>query len=488
MKYSSILEAVWSRALETPDKLCVADAVCELTYAQYQDRIRRYAAVLEAKGIRAGQCLVVECQQRADYTAMELAIQYIGAIFVPMENKCAPEKLVAIAKRCEAHLLVTIKALSSEEVPCITYAQIAEAAAGVAPAEHSLPEGNRVSEILFSTGTTGKEKGIVISHQNDVAVAENIAYGAGFTEETIEMIPSPLNHSHGLRSYYANMISGSTVILLDSVMDLKRLFANMDRYKVNAMDLVPAALAVIFKLSGRKLGEYKDQLKFLEFGSAAMMASDKELLLELFPGMPLYNFYGSTESGRAVVYNFNNGVNKKGCIGKPTHNTTVIMLDPETRKPIESSASHTGLLASAGPMNMIGYYKDQAETDSVLHDGYVYSNDEAYFDEDGEIILLGRLGDVINVGGNKVSPEEIENIAKQFPGVADCGCVPVKDPIMGAAPKLVLQLEPGTELDSKAIKSFIASKVEPYKVPKVIETIDQIPRTFNGKLIRRKLY
>ena len=123
----------------------------------------------------------------------------------------------------------------------------------------------------------------------------------------------------------------------------------------------------------------------------------------------------------------------------------------------------------------------------MLIDGAVYSNDIAYFDADGDIILLGRKGDVINVGGNKVAPEEIENVAKKIPGIADCGVVPAEDPHRGSVPKIFVQMAKGAEFDPIFIRSQLAASLEPYKVPVYIEQIALIPRSFNGKLLRKKL-
>ena len=193
-----------------------------------------------------------------------------------------------------------------------------------------------------------------------------------------------------------------------------------------------------------------------------------------------------TESGCICIYDFNNGVDKPNCIGKPTHNVKITIVD-EDKNPITSSADNTGLLSSFGPMNTPGYWKDEEETRKALQNGTIYSNDEAYIDEDGDIILLGRKGDVINVGGNKVSPDEIEDPVKKMDGVEDCGCIGISDPLKGNTPKLFVQMKKGCAFDSTAIRAYIAGELEPYKVPSVIEEIDLIPRSFNGKLLRRAL-
>ena len=484
--FQSVVEAVYSHASVKPAKLCLADDVRKVTYEEYKNEIGRHAALFRTLGLGDGDTVVIEACQTIEYLAMELALQLIGAIFVPVEHNCAPDKIRAFAQRAEAKLVITVK---EGDFGCdgLTFAQVADRIESIAPFEPSVfPESSHISEILFSTGTTGKEKGITLTHSNDIALAENVMYGVEMEKDNVEMIPSPMNHSHGLRRYYANMVNGSTVVLLGSVMNIRKFFQNLDDYGVNSMDLVPTALSVVLKLSKDKLGEYANRLRYIQLGAAPMMEADQIKICQLLPNTRLYNFYGSTESGCIVIYNFNRPDAKKHCIGKPAHNANIVIVDDD-RNPIQSDKDNSGLLSSLGSMNMLGYWKDEEETAKVLIGGAVYSNDVAYFDEDGDIILLGRRGDVINVGGNKVSPEEIENAAKKMEGIADCGVVPVADPYKGSVPKIFVQMDAGVSFDPIAIRKFLAANLEPYKVPAFIEQIEKIPRSYNGKLLRKDL-
>lgn len=484
--FSSILEAIFYHSGHQPDKLCLADDSGNVTYSQYWKQILQTAGYLQSIGIKRGDRVVAEACQTVQYLALQQALQLLGAVFVPAEHNCAAQKLQTLADRAEAVTVVTCKA-GSYTVRNHTYEALAAGCQSAQPcAVPAFPEAEDICEILFSTGTTGREKGIVLTHKNNVALAENVIYGVQMEKDNVELIPSPMNHSHGLRRYYANMYNGSSVVLLGSVMNIRQLFSDMDSYGVNSIDLVPTALSVVLKLSKDKLSEYRDRLRYIQFGAAPMMDADKKRIMELLPHTRLYNFYGSTESGCISIYDFNDGKDKKSCVGKPTRNAHIFIVD-EQGKEIVSSEDSTGLLASRGGMNMRGYWQDAEETARVLRDGAVYSNDVAYFDEDGDIILLGRKGDVINVGGNKVSPEEIENAAKKMPGIADCGVIPVEDPCKGSVPKLFVQMAPGTAFDAVGIRSFLAASLEPYKVPVYIEKIDRIPRSFNGKLLRKEL-
>ncbi|MBE6887559.1 MAG: acyl--CoA ligase [Ruminococcaceae bacterium] len=485
--FNSITEAVFHYEKLQPQKLCLADDTSSVTYSEYGEKIRKYAGVFASCGIARGDTVVVEASQTIEYLAMELALQLIGAVFVPVEHNCAAEKIRSFADRADAKAVITVKE-DEYSVPLVfTYASLLEKyQTSQQYMPEKLPLKSDISEILFSTGTTGKEKGIVITHGNNIALAENVMYGVEMEKDNVEMIPSPMNHSHGLRRYYANMYNGCTVVLLGSAMNVRLFFANIDKYGVNSMDLVPTALSVILKLSKDKFAEYADRIRYIQFGAAPMMEADSARICSLLPDTRLYNFYGSTESGCICIYNFNRPDSKKHCIGKPAHNAKIVIVD-DNRSEIVSHKDNTGLLASYGGMNMSGYWKDEEETAKVLIDGAVYSNDVAYFDQDGDIILLGRKGDVINVGGNKVSPEEIENAVKKIEGVADCGVIPVADPMKGQVPKLFVEMSQGHSFDAAKIRNWIAANMEPYKVPAVIVEIDKIPRSYNGKLLRKEL-
>ena len=485
--FSSVVQAVFSHAETKKDKICLADERGQVTYGEYKTLILNIATELKCLGINKGDKVVIEASQTVDFLALALAVQLIGAVFVPVERNCAWDKTLRIAGTAEAVLVLSLKEHEDGDIRHFTVASVVASAREKAQTfSYEFSDRDTICELLFSTGTTGKEKGIAITNGNNIALAENVMYGVEMKEDNVEMIPSPLNHSHGLRRYYANMVKGATVVLATGVMNVIGFFGLMDKYGVNSMDLVPTALTVLLKLSKGKFAEYKDVMRYIQFGSAPLSDIDKEIIRTLLPDTHLYNFYGSTESGCICIYDFNDGKDKPKCIGKPTHNARIIIVD-EDRNEIEATENNTGLLASFGGMNMKGYWKDEEETAKVMFDGGIYSNDESYFDEDGDIILLGRKGDVINVGGNKVSPDEIEDVVKKLDSVEDCGCIGIPDALKGNTPKLFVQMKKGCAFDSAAVRSHIASELEPYKVPSVIVEIESIPRSFNGKLLRRAL-
>ena len=487
MYYSSIVENIARHVAGKGDKLCMTDGKSTLTYSEAWKTICGMADRLTSLGVKKGDCVVMECNQSVDYLICYFAIQKIGAINVPLEKNAALTRVQEISADTDAVLHISNKQIDELEVPHFDIREACKEQLDVNVDEVSFPAREDVAEILFSTGTTGKSKGIVLTHKNDVAIAENVICGTKMKADNVEIIPMPMSHSHGLRRMYGNMVNGSSVVLIDGVTFLKKMFNLMDEFKVTSMDLSPSMLSIIFKLSQDKLGEYADVLDYVQLGSAPLGEEDKIHLSRILPNTRLYNFYGSTEAGCSCLMDFNEMAGKPGCIGKPAVNAVFKVVD-ENRNTIESSAENLGFLASAGDINMLEYFKAPELTkDAMGEDGYIYTKDLGYIDEEGLVFMLGRKDDVINYGGVKISPEEIESVVMTNPVVHDCALIPIKDELTGQAPKLFISIEEGCEYDAKEFRAFLAKEIDANKQPKIVEIIDEIPRTFNGKIIRKDL-
>ena len=483
---NSIVEAVALHAQEHPDKFCAADGRYEFTYREFWKHIYGYARQLEEMGISKGDYVVVRNSQNTVTLITGLAIQLVGAIFVPLEKNVADQRILEIIDTVDAKLYIAAK---KTEVPCAfeRITQVVKCCVDVPDEGYfTFPESSDIAEVLFTTGTTGKSKGIVLKHKNVVAVAENVIDGVEMKKDNVELIPVPLSHSHGLRRYYANMLNGSSVVIMGSVVFTQEIFDAVEKYGVTAMDLVPAALASILKLSEDQIGDYKEQIDYVQLGSAPIPNQDKETLRRLLPNSRLYNFYGTTESGCSCIIDFNRYPEKKNCIGRPTCNADFAFFNENGEK-IDATLENPGFLSCKGDMNMVGYYQDEALSQSILHQGYIRTEDLAYIDEDGMICLLGRQSDVIVTGGNKIAPSEIEDAAGRIDSVEECACVPVKSELLGQEPKLYVVMKEGYSFDAEKIYQFLKESLENYKVPKIIVEIEKLPRTYNGKILKREL-
>ncbi|MBQ4531136.1 MAG: acyl--CoA ligase [Lachnospiraceae bacterium] len=483
--FRSIVEAVAYYGEKNPEKLCIADEIEALSYQEVRDRIGQIAEKFQAMGIRKEDKVAMECTQDARFLICGLACQLIGAVFVPLEKNVSKERVQDIIEVtepkcfiCKGNYEVKVTILKEEEFFDFQNTSVKEWS--------EFPEAEAVAEILYSTGTTGKAKGIVITNQNNVAVAENIIFGTEMAKDNVELVPMPMSHSHALRTCYANMLNGSAVVVIDGVMRVKKVFELIDKYQVNAFDLSPSGANVLMKLAKKQLQNYCNRVRFIEIGSAVLEEGLKEELCQVFKESRLYNFYGSTEAGRTCILDFNREKGRPGCIGKPTKNARFIVTDQD-RNEIQSNRNNPGLLAIAGTMNMKEYLKAPELTQQTMQQGFIYTSDLGYIDEEGFVYVLGRMDDVINYNGIKIAPEEIESFVHRYHGVTDCACVPVKDAMCGQVPKVFVSVEDKGNFDTTGLLKFLSEHIEANKQPKKVEIIDKIPRTSNGKILRREL-
>ena len=242
---------------------------------------------------------------------------------------------------------------------------------------------------------------------------------------------------------------------------------------------------MLLKLSRGRFSEFAGQLDYVQVGTAYLNDEIKENLRATFPGTRLYNCYGSTESGRSCFLDFSGNEDRKHCIGKPAVNAQFFVTNAN-HEIIHSDEKHTGLIATRGAMNMKGYWKQKELTESVMKDGYIFSKDEGYIDDKGYVYVLGRADDVINFRGIKIAPDEIEEVAADYPGILDCACIAKPDKVSGEVPILVVDTDEET-FDHKAMMQYLRRRVDPDKIPQKIVICHQIPRSYNGKLQRKKL-
>ena len=486
---SSILEAIAAHAQHSPEKPAIGDKSGSFTYAQLWDGIRCGAGYLHECGIKAGDCVVIRALQKAEYMTAVFSVHLLGGCVCPVEKGIRDDRIAEIMDFMGAEYYITDKEAAIGEICNIRLKEFFLAAQDPDRTawEGPFPDPEAVSEIIFTTGTTGKSKGIEVTFDCNTYIAENVIDSVSMSENEVELITTPLSHSLAIRRTYAAMYLGSTVIFTDGFKFANSFYRLLDSFHVSAITFVPAILEQVLAFGEEQFAAYDGQLNYIQLGSANLSEDNKARLRRMFPNVRLYNTYGATESGCTLILEFSKYPDKPKCIGRKTVHTEVLFVD-DGHRPIEVSPSNPGLLAFRGGMNMKGYHREPEITAQVLDEnGIVYTNDLGYPGEDGLVYLIGRQGDVINMGGIKIAPTEIEEVAMRHPMVADCACIPVEDAITGEAPKMFVQPAPGTEFDPVVLSRYLLQKLEALKVPKQYEVIDKIPRTFNGKIIRKDL-
>lgn len=488
MRLRSIEEYLYVHATETPEKVAVVVGNQETNYRTLYEKAYRYHEYLKKAGVSKGDIVVTRASQNLNYVVTYLAIHMAGGIVTSLEKNIPLVGLKKTAEQVSAKFVL----LKEGEQPEGSWKNLYFKEAmpdendPVLP-KFDFPDAEESADILFTTGTTGASKGVELSHKALVATAENLIVGCGYKEDTFLVVPGPLNHANAIRKLFTTIVNGSTICLLSGMTDMPGFYRALDYpLGTKACCLPPAAIRAIFALTNEKIGTYSDKIDFIESASAPLPESDKLRLCQLLPKTRLYNNYGSSESASVCMYDYSKYPDKKGCVGKEMPNSHVIIVD-DNHKEIKSDKEHMGLLACIGDVNMKGYVNDSELTNEVLVDGIVYTNDIGYKDDEGFIYISGRKGDVINVGGIKVSPSDVEEAALAFEGIDDCVCIAQEDKITGQALKLLVVLRQGYTLNNREISEFLSSRVEAVKVPRFYEQVEKIEKTYNGK-INRKFY
>ena len=461
-------------ACEEPLKLCIADPDEAMNYREFWLLICRKAAALIKQGVRRGDRVLARAAQRGDFLALHFAAHLLGAVFIPAASDMPCAGMEELSKKLHANWVLEDSHITAGEMW----------------KPHGLPKPDETATILYTTGTTGRSKGIILTHQAEVAVAQNVFYGTEMEPDTTEIIPMPISHSYGLRHVFGLLLGGRSVVLCDGVAMAEDFFAMMDRYGVNAASLTPAAVNTLRLLSGDRLHDYAGRLRYLQLGTAGVTAVMKDDLRRLLPFSRLYQYYSSTEAGCACIQNFQlcskgsgNGAGDPRRVGLPAVNAHFEIVTDD-RYPIKSGAGRWGRIACLGPMNMTGYDGDPELTERTLAGGYVISGDIGYLDEDGYLCFVGRAGDIINVGGFKVAPQEVEEAAMASGLLAECACCGEEDAVMGQVPVLYAVPKPGISPEPAVILAATVKRLEVYKQPRRIVFLNKIPRNALGKIQR----
>ncbi len=472
----SMVEFVRRYAREMSSKLCIADPDEAMDYQEFWRRICVKAAALRARGVCPGDHILARAKQRGDFLALHFAAHLLGAVFIPVAGDMPEARVLALSKQLQVNWTLEDSSLISPM--------------GWEPDD--LPKPTEIATILYTTGTTGKSKGIALTHRAEVAVAQNVFYGTGMEPDTIEIVPMPINHSYGLRHVFGLLLGGRSAVLCDGVAMVEDFYTLMDQYHVNAASLTPAAVNVLRRLSGSRLGDYADTLRYLQLGTAGVDAMMKENLRRLLPNSRLYQYYSSTEAGCACIQDFQESPERADIgekdirrVGLPAVNAHFEIVD-DSHRPIKSGNRHWGRIACLGPMNMSGYDGDPELTHRTMLGGYVISGDIGYLDEDGYLCFVSRADDIINTGGFKVAPQEVEEAAMASGLLAECACCAEPDPVMGQIPVLYAVSRPGTAPGATAILSAIAERLEAFKRPRKVVFLDELPRNAIGKVQRNR--
>ena len=481
--HSPVLCEIVGHAQRTPDKIALVDGTQRVSYARLVSMIGATAVYLQSLGLSAGDRILLTAEKEVEFVYLYFAAHGLGIVNVVVDAASPQERLDYIAGIVKPRV-----SFGSRQVDggcrAIRFEEMVLGDTDVPAAVNRPLAATDVADVIFTTGTTGAPKGVCLSHANIAGSAANTNGFIGTCSDDVEALALPLSHSFGLGRLRCVLTAGGTLVLVGNFANLKSFFSVLESERVTGFGMVPAVWQYIKRLSGRRIAKFADQLHYIEMGSAALPVEDKQLLMELFPTTRLCMHYGLTEASRALFTEFHSAAAMLQSVGRPSSDLVEACVMDEQGRPLAPGID--GEICVRGNMVCRSYFLPQDNVDA-FHGDWFRTGDWGHRDEDGNYYLTGRKKELINVGGEKVAPQTIEDAILAL-GIADCACVAVADPqgVLGEVPKAYL-VRGKSALEITDIKSRLAGMLPPHEIPVLWEWVDEIPRTASGKVQRLKL-
>lgn len=482
----TVIETLQHRASQHPQQVAIIADDRVVSYGELWKRVVAAACEFAHLGVSNGDRVLLVAPSVPEFAFGYFATHLVGAIAVALDPTAPTARRHELIARARPKL-----AFAAEAEPaggaCPVHAIAELGALPLKERAFELPKLEAVADLLFTTGTTGRPKGVVLTHGNLAATARHINAVIGNNETDVEVLPLPLNHSFGLGRLRCNVLAGGTVVLVRGFRMPGEIFTALGRHQATGLVGVPAGFAVLLRFGERGLGPHSQQLRYVEIGSAPMPMEHKRTLMRLLPSTALFMHYGLTEASRSTFIEFHRHSDHLDTIGLPAPGVQLRIRDDLGT---ELGAGQLGMLWLGGPHVAAGYWEDPELTALAFRDGWVRTGDVARVEESGFVCLHGRKDDMINVGGFNVSPDEVERVLAEHSSVLEACCIGVPDPrqIAGHVVTAYLVAAPGhAETPDQALSTWVGQRLEPYKVPIQYRWVTALPRSASGKLLRAQL-
>ncbi len=491
----NVADAFREASLYFPNKKALIFEDRSYTYSEMNRIVNGVARYLLDLGASKGDRVAIYMANRPEWMMFYYGAARIGAVSVCVPGAYRKEEMKGVVNNSRCSILVTSASLSSQIPPSETtpsirktiYVEDDEAFQSIMrgektaePVVDSATTGDDPCSILYTGGTTGVPKGAVLTHRNLLYSAQNVAYHERLIPEDIGVNFLPLNHvfaqCHIMNTYFC---SGATLVLFAGF-DMDKVTAAVTERQVTRFYAVPTVFIRYLNNAGAR--ERLKSLRYVFSGGTSMPAEIVRQWVDSF-GIPIHEAYGMTEAASCVTFNhlFRH---KIGSIGMPAGVVEVKIVDCRGNG---MKQGDQGEIVIRGPNVMQGYFEQPAENALALRDGWFYSGDIGAYDHEGYLFIVDRIKDVIITGGENVYPKEVEDTLHKHKAVNECGVVGFPDPEYGEAVTAFVALKPGASVDEQTLIAFCKERIARYKAPKKIHFVADLPKTPQGKILRREL-
>lgn len=476
----------------------------EHSYAELSTAVSSIATFLVRGGAEPGECVGIVAENSFFWVGAYLGAMQAGCVAVPISPGLTPADCRAVAE----HTRMRFAFVQARMAPaCATWlpeaAQVVLDEPGAAPftaasiwtlsellspATHAPARGGGagLAALLFSSGSTGKPRGVMLSHRNFIANTDSIVQAIGLTSVDRALAVLPFHYSFGASVLQTHLAVGGSVVIDKRFLFPDKVLQRMAETRCTGFAGVPSHYQILLRKSRFKEMEFPD-LRWMQQAGGKLQAPFVRELREAKPGVRLYLMYGATEAtARLSILPPCEVDARPGSIGKGIPGVRLRVLD-ENGGPV--AAGEMGEIVAEGENIGLGYFQDPAETASTFREGRLHTGDLATVDGDGYVSVLGRAKSFLKCGGTRTSAERFEEALLAFPDIVEAAVIGVPDEVMGEAPAaFVVPRDPGDPTLAARLREFASTKLPLALRPRIVELVGELPKSAAGKVQRIRLH
>ncbi|PWK15714.1 acyl-CoA synthetase [Tumebacillus permanentifrigoris] len=484
-----------SRARLTPHKLALVEVETglRLTYEQFNVRAGRLAGYLQQHGVVRGDRVALLAPNSTSYLELLFACAKIGALFVPLNYRFSTPELAYVLNDCAPKVLVYFEPYANlahdlaarVPVPLLLEQQGYERIVSCADGAAAIPVEVELEDpwaIIYTGGTTGQAKGVVLSHRAILWNSINTVLSWGLTEQDVTPVYMPMFHTGGLNALTTPVLYAGGTVVVGRDLTPAAVLEVLERERCTIALFVPTVYHSLVTSPEFTAAQFTTMHTFLS-GAAPCPLSIYEAFWA--KGLAFKEGYGLTEAGPNNFYIHPERAKQKiGSVGVPMFHNQIRIVDEQG---LDVGTDVTGEVWIQGPHVFTGYWNKPESTAETLVDGWLRTGDLARRDADGCHFIVGRKKDMIITGGENVYPLEVEHILEQHPAVSEVAVVGLPDTKWGEAVTAVLVLRPGVSVSPEQLKEYCTDKLAGYKIPKQFLFVRDLPKTSVGKIDKKSI-